>query len=142
MAIGRFDNATVRALQAELEDALRPLAQRHGLVLESKYVSYSIDRCPVGFVLRTQRADGKSVEQADFELAARRFGLSPDHWGAEFYRHIHGRRETYTVCGINPRSTRYPVLARRADGVVFKFPASVIIASCPLAPPAEVINGD
>ena len=44
--------------------------------------------------------------------------------GSEFV----DRGETFTITGFNPRSTKYPVLATRADGKRFKFPVITVLA--------------
>lgn len=44
--------------------------------------------------------------------------------GSEFV----DRGETFTITGLNPRSTKYPVLATRADGKRFKFPVITVLA--------------
>ena len=44
--------------------------------------------------------------------------------GSEFV----DRGETFTITGLNPRSTKYPVLVTRADGKRFKFPVITVLA--------------
>lgn len=51
-----------------------------------------------------------------------RFGLTADQFGATFTF----RNKKYTVTGLKPRSSRFPILARNEAGKVYKFPANAL----------------
>ena len=59
----------------------------------------------------------------EFELYSRTFGIKPTAFGTTFTYDD----EIFTVCGIKPRSFKFPVLATNIyGGEVFMFPADVI----------------
>lgn len=123
-AIKEFTRANYRTLMDEIEAALKPIAEKHGLALDRKSRSFYADRLPVKFdlLVTTKDKDGNTVDPkaAIFASAARLFGLKPDDFGKEFT----SRGETFRITGLNLRRRKYPVSAERVrDGKGFKFPA-------------------
>ena len=75
----------------------------------------------ITFKLRITKAPaaGKTVDfnKIDWDKYCRNFGLGSNDFGKK----VSIRNAMYVIDGINPRSTKYPITARRADGKRFKF---------------------
>jgi predicted metal-dependent peptidase len=63
-----------------------------------------------------------NAAQQEWDASCWRFGLTPKQFGTTFS--FRGKR--YTVIGLKPRSSRFPILARNEVGSVYKFPADVL----------------
>ncbi len=121
--LARFDKAAVRALQIDCKAALAAVAAKHGLVLTTKSYTYRTDECPVGllFKIPVVASDGSTVppEQVEWNKHAIRWGFKKEDFGRVFTSLTHG---DYIVCGIKPKSRKYPILGRNTvTGKVFKF---------------------
>ena len=66
-------------------------------------------------------ADGtvKTREADDFRMLASSYGLEPEDLGRSF----RSNGDRYTIAGLKPRSRKYPILAKRGDGKIYKFGA-------------------
>ena len=64
----------------------------------------------------------KDIELRDNLVGLAKNKIHPEVIGMEFE---HGHN-TYVVESIRPRKQKYPVVARRSDGKVFRFPAVMI----------------
>ena len=69
--------------------------------------------------LSTIAENGDVLNKAseDFKLFAGVYGMKPEDFGKSFKANGH----TYTICGLKPRSDKYPIIAQREDGKKFKF---------------------
>ncbi|KKN65710.1 hypothetical protein LCGC14_0478490 [marine sediment metagenome] len=116
-----FNRATVRNLMNECADALKVVADKYDLDLVRKSVTYQTNECPIAFKMITRATDDDgnviSPNENEWKRNAILFGMKASDFGKEF---ISNNRK-YTISGIKPRSTKYPILARRSDGKVFKF---------------------
>ena len=73
----------------------------------------------------------ESVEARDFKANAWRWGMQPTDLGREF-THI---RDTFTIIGAKPKAGKFPILATRGDGKVYKFaPEQVRLPGTPRTP--------
>jgi hypothetical protein len=73
----------------------------------------------------------ESVEARDFKANAWRWGMQPTDLGREF-THI---RDTFTIIGAKPKAGKFPILAKRSDGKVYKFaPEQVRLPGTPRTP--------
>lgn len=122
--ITKFTPANVRDLMSEIEEALEPIAEKHGLTLDRKGRTFYRDSLPVMFQLlvKQEDEDGNAMDSKakDFVRCARNYGLSADDYHAEFQSN--GR--TFRITGLNTRARGYPVLAEDVrNGKTYKFPA-------------------
>ena len=69
-----------------------------------------------------ETASGEDPREVEFKRMAKWYGLTPEDYGKKF---ISEHRE-YTICGISPSAKKYPVLAKRDDGVEYKFATSYV----------------
>ncbi len=125
--IKEFNRSNCRELMAEVEEALKPIAEKHGLTLDWKGRTFYRDQMPVmfQFLVTKQDEDGNALDakaQA-FKRSAVRVGLEPDDLGKEFV----SNGEKFRITGLNLRAKRYPVLAERVrDGKKYKFGADMV----------------
>ena len=127
--VTKFNQTNVGAILEECREALAPIAEKYGLVLDRKGRTYHHDALPVMFQMLVKKtdedgnvitADGKAfIEQAVF------YGLKPEDLGQEFT----SRGKKFRITGLKPRSRKYPVLAEEvATGKTYKFPAEAVKA--------------
>jgi len=116
-----MDREKAKAIRESLDKVLADVAKEHG-------VEIVVGRGTFGpfnatFKLEVAEKDTKGTaltrEAQEFQMFAERFGFHKNDLGAKFS--VSGR--SYTLMGLSIRSSRLPILAKRDDGKVFKFPA-------------------
>jgi hypothetical protein len=120
--ITEFNRTTCKALGEEIEQALAGIASKYGVSISCKGGTFG----PTSYVAKVECAviaGGLAVtrEVEAFNKMASLYGLAPSDLGRSF-AYSGG---TYSICGLKP-SSRNPVLAKRQDGKVFKFPVEVV----------------
>lgn len=63
-----------------------------------------------------------SAARKAWDIDCWRFDLTPKQFGSVFSF----QQKKYTVVGLKPRSTRFPILGRNEAGKTYKFPAEVL----------------
>ena len=123
MKITRFDRPTIKALRTPIEDALKDLATKHGIVIKVGNGSYTEATVTFKLELATIDKTGtvQSKEAQDFKMYALLFGLKTENLGQSFLDYS---GEKFTVIGAKPRSTKFPILVEDSKGKRFKFPAN------------------
>ncbi len=116
-----FERSTARAILADVEAALKEVATKHGVTL-------SVGRTSLGIGDMTTKltfTDGANVDlgKKEWEIHCGRFGLTPEDFGRRF-KH---RGTEFTVCGIKPKSFKYPIIGVNANGTRYKFPATMLM---------------
>jgi hypothetical protein len=120
----KFDRTNCRLLAEEIERALQPVAEKHGIVIRSGRGSFS----PTNYTLKVEcsvRLNGETVtrEAEAFKRYAEHYGLKPEDLGKII---SHGGRQ-FRIVGLKPNSRRFPVLAERLpDGKRFGLPAYAV----------------
>ena len=121
-----FDRPTVKTTRERLQTALDAVAAELGCEIKVGGATFESDgsRCCFKVDCAVAGEDGtvETKEASDFALYAAQFKLSPEDLGREFTK----GGKTFTVIGCKPKSYKFPILARRQDGKVFKFPAVVV----------------
>ncbi len=125
--IKEFTRANVRTLMDEVHEALAPIAEKHGLVLDRKGKTFYADKVPVMFqmLVRVEDSDGKVLDSKaqQFKASASLVGLKAEDLGKTFVI----RGASYEVSGLNLRAHKFPVLATStATGKTYKFPADTV----------------
>jgi hypothetical protein len=119
-----MDQATQVDIIAEIERFLKQLGERRNIEITLQSPRFFVD----GFAFKGEATEKGAKRRLmregaeDFAAYAPQYGLKPSDLGKKFF--FRGRQ--YTIVGWKPRSFKYPVLAQRDDGRVFKFrPATV-----------------
>jgi len=124
MSIKRFNEHSLQHLRDVLEGYLATTAEETGLSIELGRCSFNANTATFKLEVKTIDVDGRAFDEnaANFKVFAADFGLSPDDLGKTFVNNF----TTFTICGLKPRNRKYPILASKPSGKVFKFTASVI----------------
>jgi hypothetical protein len=129
--ITSFDKSTARLFQAKAESALRALAAEFGVSV--RQAGGTIDglkaRLKFEFKVEDQGAMNARAREEYLSLCAL-FDMTPEQFGGAF---IH-RGTVYTVAGLEPGRSKFPIRAKRAeDGKVVLFPATIAASVQPAA---------
>ncbi len=129
MAIERFTRDNVRDMRGRMQAALDTLKDL-GVSFDLGNISYGdvefhltvTVRCGAGAAMSAKE---RKLEEArrDWETYAKLFKLDPSWLGRTFET----RGETFTIVGVKPLAEKFPVLAEKKDGRLFKFSAETII---------------
>jgi hypothetical protein len=117
-----IDRATVKKLRDEMLLEIGAVAEKHGLKAEAVRATFDTNDATFTFRLTQMGEAGDAAERAHFARHASLVGLAPDLYGRTF---THGGH-LYFVLRINPRARSTPVICRRMDGKLFKFPAELV----------------
>jgi hypothetical protein len=122
--IKTFDRAAVRTLRDDINEALAAVAKKHGISLSTGNVSFNARNANIKLVAAIIDESGvaQTPEKTAFRAYAPHYGLSPDDFGKTF----RAAGKTYEIVGLKPKSHQYPILGKRADGKIFKFPAETV----------------
>jgi len=123
----KFDRRTVRTILAEVEEALRPVAEKHGIRLERKHCTYHADELPVAYKFLITELDQEGNEMSsdakEFVRQAEFHGLKP----SDLNKGVTVRGEKYRIVGLRPRSRKYPILMEQVrTGKIYKFSAKSV----------------
>ena len=123
--ITRFDKTNLDTLRKEIDDALAPIAARHGIQLHAGRITYAADNARITLEAAVVTPDGMvlSREATAFRELAHLYGLQPSDLGRTFT--LSGTE--YTIVGLRTRATRAPILARTSDGKLVGFPAEPLV---------------
>ena len=123
--IKQLDKPTVQYLRKRLQAAIAPLAKELGVVMDLGHCTVQTNNCRFQLKVAVLDAGGKPVtEDAEaFKRNAKLFDFEPDDLGKEFA--FHGR--AYTICGLRPKSRKYPVIARDGNGKDYKFDCRTVL---------------
>ena len=116
---------TVQHIRKRLTAAVKPLAGEIGAVIDLGNCTFSENNCRFKLNVALLDGDGKAItEEADcFKNNAKLFGFEPDDFGRKFTF----RGQSYTVCGLKPKSSKYPVIATSGNGKSYKFPCRAVL---------------
>jgi len=119
MKFDRFDRDNLRTLRADLDAALKGVADKYGINLAlgtGRFDPESVTWKLTGNVVRN--ASVKTKEALDFERFAASWGLEKSDLGAEFSQ----GRKSFVITGAKPSSHKYPILAKEIrTGKTYKF---------------------
>jgi len=125
--INELDRPTVKYIRKRLEAAVESLAEELGVVIDLANCTFKTNNCRFQLKVAVLDPDGKAItEEIDsFRSNAKLFGFEPDDLGKEFIY----RRQSYTICGLKPKSRKYPVIARSDNGKDCKFACRTVLGA-------------
>lgn len=124
MKITTFSRANIRGLMKQIDIALKPIADQHGIQIRSRTGSFGMAIARVRLEISVLR-DGafETEDRLEFRMFCHRWGLTPAHLDKTFISGGH----TYQITGGSRQSKRYPIRAKRLpDGKEFKFAAETV----------------
>ena len=120
----QFDSATLKMLRNDLDSALKVVADKYGIGVKAGNATYSPENATFKVELAVKNEGGMAVtkEATEYKRMANFMGLKAEWLNQEFLF----RGEKYLVVGLKPKSYKFPVLAKRYDGKVFKIPVNAV----------------
>lgn len=125
MKITKFDRTNLRLISADLQTALASVEEKYGIKFAYKGARFSPELATFKLEGATVSTDGVVVsrERQDFLTYHTLFNLPKE----VLDQAIDMGGESYTVTGLNTRSQKYPVTAKRvSDGKGFKLGADSV----------------
>jgi hypothetical protein len=123
-AVKRFDRTACRLVSGKTVEALEALAADLGLSVERGNGKFDSTSFTLKIVFSVTGEDGqaRTPEVEDFKRYAQFHGLSPDDLGRTFT----ANGTNYEICGLKPKSRKYPILGKTVRGAVYKFSADSV----------------
>jgi len=123
--ITKLDRPTVKYFRKRLEAAVKPLAEELGVAIDLGNCTFKTNNCRFQLRVAVLDPNGKAITQEidSFRSSAKLFGLEPDDLGREFIF----QGQSYTICGLKPKSRKYPVIARSGNGKNYKFACRTVL---------------
>ncbi len=109
-----------KLLRAALENVLTDLGRKLDMkIVVGNSIRFTDSEITVKLVASLPSATGEieSVEARAFKANAWRYGFQPTDLGRNF-THM---GDSFTIIGAKPKAGKYPILAKRSDGKVYKF---------------------
>jgi hypothetical protein len=117
--ITSIDKTVARKLGAEVEAAIKTVAEKYGLTVDVRGGTFTENDYTPKVTLKVIGAD-----KATFEQYASWYGLTGDDFGAVFTLN----REQFRITGINTRAPKFAIkVARVKDGKGFKAPTEAVL---------------
>ena len=118
-----FNRPNIKTLREEIDNALKSIAEKHGISLMLGNVRFS-DRSFTGKLeARITDTHGEPTMAVDFRTLADTYGLKPEN----LYRMVTIQGKTYKIVGLKPRNRKYPIIVEEiTNGKRYKFSAFVI----------------
>ena len=123
--IKQLDKPTVQYIRKRLEAALEPLAKELGVAVDLGSCTFQASNCRFQLKVAVLDPNGKAMtEKADsFRRSAKLYGFESSDLGREFVC----QGQIYTICGLRPKSRKYPVVARSSNGKDYKFACRTVL---------------
>ena len=121
-----INRAEFDALRAEINTALKAIADKYGIALQAQKIKVSDKFATIELMASAIESDGTVItrEAKSFQEYCHLFGLHKDDLGKEI---VMGG-VTYKITGLHPNSPKYPVQAQRTDsGQMYKFQAEGVV---------------
>lgn len=120
----QIDRPLLRALNADMEEALKAVAEKHGVSIDVGNASFTSQnatfKVQVAVIGKGGVADTREAQ--DFRIFASSYGLSADDLGQTF---PYGGKE-YTIVGLSRKSSKYPIVCKR-DNREARLPVESVI---------------
>ena len=125
--IQKVDRKAIRFLQEFVQENLQERANEEGLGVtftlgSGRYSNGATGRITIEVSVNAPDGSEQTKEMLDYKEYAGLFQLDPGYLGKAFV--FKGR--SYTVAGLRPGATKFPVLATRDDGKRLAFPAETV----------------
>ena len=120
MSINQFNRSNLKEVRDIINNALKDALAEHGLTANIGNITFTDE----DFNTKLTVSCGTDTDAArrEWDKHAYKFGLNSTHFGKPF---MHNGKQ-FTITGIKPKSTKYPILAKNASGKAFKFPPHIV----------------
>ena len=121
MKVTEISRDSIKKIRPLIDAALEPLGEGLGIKFHAGNCSFS-DR-DFTFKLNGRLPDTDGVfepkEHQDFKIGAWARGLEPEDLGRKF----ESQGKVFTIDGLKPKATKYPILGKSSTGKRYKFNA-------------------
>ena len=123
--ITNLNKPTVKYIRERLKTAVKPLAEELGVTIDLGNCTFNMSNCRFQLKLALLDSKGKPItEEVDsFRSNAKLFGFEPDDLGKKFTF----QGQPYAICGLKPKSRKYPVIAQSDNGKNYKFACRTVL---------------
>ncbi len=111
MKIDKFNKTTCDTVGGAAMEALKVVAEEHGLLIKKERGSYSHDGASYNFKV-TFKTVSETGAPSDFAPSARLYGLPEDCWHAE----LDMREGRCRIVGFSHRARKFKVLTEKVPG--------------------------
>jgi hypothetical protein len=107
MPITQFTKTVFHGLRADLDVALKAVAEKHGISLRTGNIKFDSSTAKIMVEAAVKAADGRAVSPhaAPFRQLAEIYGLKASDLGRQFKYDGRG----YIITGCRPRASRMPI---------------------------------
>ena len=136
MECTRFEKPVLKSLRMDMDAALKVIADKYGIVIETGNATYSDNKATFKVLLQivNAKAPDFDVRAEEFKKNAYYLGLEPEDLGRTFTIHY----KEYTICGFDPKARKYSIFAS-CRGHIYKFVVSDVLRALgrPVNPPVS-----
>ena len=111
----KITRAFLKNIRDEINAALAPLAEKHGVAFHAGNASFQDHKAT--FKLEVMVGGVEDAAKRDWDSCCSLYGFKPEDFGRTFW----SGSDQFTICGIKPRSRKYPILGKSKRGAVYKF---------------------
>ena len=113
-----MNRTTAKLIIAEMTDAAKKVAVKHGLEASFKSGSFTDTTFSPKFVFSGKDAQGRTQEEVEWDKYHGMLGLKKEWLGKKY----NGK----TIVGLDMKKRKYPVLLKSARGTKYKVEASMV----------------
>jgi hypothetical protein len=119
--VSSFDRATLRNIRADMERAMKSVADQYGITLDIGAMRFSDNEFSTRVTAKT--GDGTDAARNLWVQYQFRHGMEASDFGREF----ESNGDTFRIAGFKPKGKKYPITAVRVrDGAKYKFPIAAV----------------
>lgn len=124
MKITQLDRQNLKLLRSEIDVALKSLGDKYGIAFQAGNASFTYNNATFKLECNTIGVGGEVIDKdmAEFKSYGSMYGLKDTDLG----RLINYNGNIYTVKGLRSSSKKFPIIAKRQDGKMFKLPLSAV----------------
>ena len=119
--IKTFNKSNLNQVRTDINSALKEVENKYGIKLDIGNISYNGSLFTTKLKAFATGGDDTNVGKIEWDRNCYKFGSKKGDFG----RTIKFMGETFTVSGIKPRSSKYPVLADKG-GKTYKLPVGAL----------------
>ena len=120
-----MNRSDAKLISGEVMLALGKIEKKLGVSFSRGNGTFDADMFSLKITATSNAKDGskQTKEEVDFITNCYRIGLNKEDLGKSF----NAQGQSFTICGMKPKSHKYPILAKNTQGKVFKFSKHSII---------------
>lgn len=120
----KITKTTLNNFRADFEKTVKALEEQYQVTIDLGSITYEDTKFTSRItVVTTEKIDGKSAEQIDFEKLCGLYGFKPSHYNVEF--NYNG--ELFKLIGFNTRASSKPCRVQRvSDKRIGRMPTTCV----------------